>query len=420
MLYTGGTTGTPKLAIRSHLNEVCVPFIANLYNKTLNRDETVLACTPLFHALAPFTSGTFAFSVGGHVVVLTPLGFKDSSVVRNIYKIIEYYRAVCLFLVPTMLLMLLDPPLEGTDISSFRWVNCGGSPLSQAIIRRWEAKTNVKIVQGYGLTEATSITSMDPMDGERRIGSIGLRMPYVQQEVFVLDERGGFLRHADPNEIGTICIKGPTVMKGYMDPGHNSRAWAKEGWLNTGDLGRRDSDGYFWLTGRSKEVIRRSGHNIDPAIIEDSIYRLEGVRVAAAVAKPDPYAGEVPCLYVQLKEGSHLTKEKIMDYMKEHIGERFATPKEIIIVDDMPLTGVGKIFKPALYWDAVKRTYEADLSVLEDRVEFYRVDVREDRVTGILATVTVKPVAGTAREHIEKRVKEVLAPYSVPYRVEVI
>ncbi len=420
MLYTGGTTGAPKLAVRSHLNEVCVPFIANLYNGTLTPGETVLGCTPLFHALAPFTSGTFAFSVGGHVVILSPFGFKDPSIVMSFYKIIEHYRAVCLFLVPTMLLMLLDTPLNGADISSFRWVNCGGSPLSEEIIQRWEAKTSVKIVQGYGLTEATSITSMDPMDGERRVGSIGLRMPYIQHEVFILDEKGSFLRKAEQSEVGTICIKGPTVMKGYMDPDHDRRAWAKEKWLNTGDRGRRDPDGYFWLTGRSKELIRRSGNNIDPAIIEDIIYKLEGVQVAAAVPKPDPYAGEVPCLYVQLKGGSNLTKEKIMDYMREHIGERMAVPKEVVIIDEIPLTPVGKIFKPALCWDAVKRAYETALSVLEARVEFYKVDAIEDKNMGMIATVTIKPSHETAGDKIEEGVKEVLAPYSVPYRVEVV
>ena len=126
-------------------------------------------------------------------------------------------------------------------------------------------------------------------------------------------------------------------------------------------------------------------------VIEHPIYKLEGIQVAAAVAKPDPHAGEVVCLYVQLKEGCNLTKEDIMDYLKEHIGERAALPKEVIIVDSMPLTTVGKVFKPALHWDAVKRAYEDELSVLKNQVNFYKVDVGEDKAVGTLATVTVKP-----------------------------
>jgi fatty-acyl-CoA synthase len=420
MLYTGGTTGTPKLAIRSHFNEVSIPFITNLYNQTLHPGEVVFACTPLFHTLGPVAEGTFAFSVGGHVLVLTHIGLRDSAIVKNIYKIIDHYKAVCSFLVPTILYTLIDTPVNDADISSFRWVSIGGSPLSKEIIYKWESKTSAKILQCYGLTEATAFTSMDPLDGERRVGSTGLRLPYLQQRVFVLDENGAIVREAEQQEIGTICIKGPTIMKGYMDPDHNKRAFAKEGWLNTGDLARQDADGYFWLTGRSKELIRRSGHNIDPAVIEHPLYKLEGIHLVAAVAKPDSYAGEVVSLYVQLKPGHNVTKEDIMDYLKQHIGERAAIPKEIIFIDSMPLTTVGKIFKPALHWDTVRRTLEGELSVLRDEVELCSVSVGEDKAVGTLATVTAKANAGTEREHVEKRIREILAPYAVRYRVEML
>jgi len=420
MLYTGGTTGTPKLAVRVHFNEACIPFITNLYNQTLDPGETVLGCTPLFHTLAPVAAGTFAFSVGARVLMLSPFSFKDTAIVRNIFRIIEHYRATCTFLVPTMLFMMLDVPVDGADISSFRWVNCGGSPLSKEIIHRWEAKTRAKIVQCYGLTEATAFTSMDPLDGQRRVGSIGLRMPYFQQKIFVLDEKGSFVRETKPNEIGTICIKSPTIMMRYVDDDHNRRAWAKEGWLNTGDLGRQDPDGYFWLTGRSKELIRRSGHNIDPAVIEHPLYKLDGIQTAAAVAKPDPMAGEVVCLYVQLKKGYNLTKEEIMRYLEEHIGERAAIPKEIILTETIPLTPVGKIFKPALHWDAVKRAYESELSVLKEHLESCIVEVREDKAFGVLATITVRPGGKTEAGHIEKRIAEILSPYAVRYSIEIV
>jgi fatty-acyl-CoA synthase len=420
MLYTGGTTGTPKLAIRSHFNEVCIPFIMNLVDGSLSPGESLLGITPLFHTLGQVGAGTLAFCTGGRVVVLTPYGFRDTSVVKNIYKIIEHYRAVDIFLVPTIIFAMLDVPVEGADISSFRRVSCGGAPMSKEIVERWETKTNAKIWQGYGLTEGTAMTSGDPPDGERRIGSIGLRLPYFQHKIFLLDEKGRFIEQAKTDEIGTICMKGPNVMKGYMDVNHNEKAWAKVGWLNTGDMGRQDADGYIWLTGRSKEIIRRSGHNIDPAVIESPVYKLEGVHVAAAVPKPDPYAGEVACLYVQLKEGYSLTKETIMRYLQEHIGEKAAIPKEIVIVDNIPITTIGKVFKPALRLDAVKRAYETALSPIQDKVKSFKVDVREDKALGIVANVILKPNTGIEGENITSNVKDILSPFTIPYRIEIV
>jgi fatty-acyl-CoA synthase len=418
MLYTGGTTGAPKLAARTHFNEACMPFIANLCGM-LNSGDTLLGGTPLFHALAHVASGTIAFAVGAHVLLLSPNGFRDTSIVRNIYRIIERYRAVGVFLVPTTLLMLIDTPIDGADISSLRWVNCGGSPLSAEIVNRWESKTNIKIVQCYGLTESIAFASQDPVHGERRIGSAGLRMPYVQEKILILDEKGNFIRDAQPDEIGSVCVKGPNIFKGYMDPDQNRKAWPQDKWLNTGDLGKQDSEGYFWLTGRSKELIRRGGHNIDPAIIEGPLYKLDGVLMGAAVAKPDPYAGEVVSVYVQLRENSNLTKEEILAYLKEHVGERAAIPKDIVIIENMPVTPVGKIFKPALHWDAVKRAYESELQVIRNLVEFLKVDVGEDKVHGSLASISLKPLQGVSLEDLETRIKEILLPYSVAFRIVV-
>ena len=420
MLYTGGTTGAPKLALRTHLNETSNPVILNMERGMPGTGETILGCTPLFHTLATVAAGSLAFSVGGHVTILTPIGFRDDSIVKNFYKIVELYRGVCTFLVPTMLLRLLDVPISGADLSSLRWINFGGATLSVAIVERFETKSGIRVTQGYGMTEATSLTSMDPLEGERRIGSMGLRLPYVQQKIFILDDSGNFVREAQSDEIGTVCLSGPTIMKRYMDTDQNSRAWVKGEWLNSGDLARKDPEGYFWFTGRSKELIRRSGHNIDPAVVEHSVHKLAGIHTAAAVAKPDPYAGETVCLYVQLKEDSDLSKEDIMAYLRENMGERAAVPKEVVIIDKMPLTPVGKIFKPSLKWDAIKRAYEIELSALEDDVQFYRVDVAEDNMVGTLATVILKPKSGREDEQLKTRVNELLASYSITYRIEIV
>jgi fatty-acyl-CoA synthase len=157
-------------------------------------------------------------------------------------------------------------------------------------------------------------------------------------KVLVVDEEGHAEREAETDEIGSICVKGPNVFGGYLEAAHNRAIWAKEGWLNTGDLGRQDADGYFWLTGRKKELIIRGGHNIDPAVIEDPLYRLDQIQTAAAVGRPDPHAGEVPVVYVELQEGATLTADAILDYLRKEVGERAAVPKEVYVLDTIPLT----------------------------------------------------------------------------------
>jgi fatty-acyl-CoA synthase len=275
----------------------------------------------------------------------------------------------------------------------------------------------MRILEGYGLTEGTLVSSANPLYGERKVGSVGLRIPYQEMKVFVEDPSG--YRQARTDEIGCICVRGPNVFPGYLEEEHNKGVWIEGGWFNTGDLGREDADGYFWLTGRKKELIIRGGHNIDPALIEDPLYRLADVRVAAAVGRPDPHAGEVPVAYVQLQKGSGLTAEKILDHLKKEVGERAAVPKEVVILDEMPLTPVGKIFKPALRWDAIRRVYEQELQSLGKMADSVEVKVGEDKVHGSLATLIVKPAAGVSRKAIEDKVDELLGRYTIRYRLEI-
>jgi len=235
-----------------------------------------------------------------------------------------------------------------------------------------------------------------------------------------VDDQGRFVREAATDEIGSVCISGPNVFAGYLDDAHNKGTRPKEGWFNTGDLGRQDADGYFWLTGRKKDLIIRGGHNIDHAAIEDPLYRIPGVQMAAAVGRPDPHAGEVPVAYVEVQAGTGLTSEAILEKMKEEIGERAAIPKEIFIVERIPLTPVGKIFKPALRWDSVKRVYESELQKLSDLAESITVTVGEDKVHGSMATIAIKSASGVTAETIKTKVDEILGLYTTRYRVEVV
>jgi fatty-acyl-CoA synthase len=196
------------------------------------------------------------------------------------------------------------------------------------------------------------ISSINPPRGERRVGSIGLRIPGQDMKAVILDDSGRYLRDCVGDEPGMLVISGPNVFAGYALPEQNERLWVDTGdgkrWLNTGDLGRGDTDGYFRLTGRKKDLIIRGGHNIDPAAIEEPLHRHPAVQLAAAVGRPDAHAGELPVAYVQLKPGAQATEQELAKFVRERIGERTAVPKHIRIVDAMPLTGVGKIFKPEL------------------------------------------------------------------------
>jgi len=353
------------------------------------------------------------------VVMCSPLGYRDPSVLKNFFKIVSKYRAASFSCVPTVLSVLLDVPVAGADISSLRYAVCGAAPLSVELFKRFEAHSGMKILEGYGLTEGACASLINPRDGVRKVGSIGIRMPYQQVKIAVLDEAGEFARDAAPGEIGVVAIKGPNVFRGYVEEAHNRGLWIQGDWLNTGDLGRMDEDSYVWLTGRKKELIIRGGHNLDPQAIEEPIYRMQAVSVVAAVGKPDAHAGEVPVAYVQLKEGASATPEEILEYAKTHIGERAAVPKEVFILDRIPLTPVGKIFKPALRWDAVRRAYEAELEGLTGLAAAVEVEAGEHKVHGTLARIKVKAASGVKEEAIRERVSQLLARYTVRYELEV-
>ncbi len=416
ILHTGGTTGTPKLAPRSHMNEVTMALMVNIH-KVFHQGDTVLGGLPLFHNYGLMGTGLYPFSIGAHVVMLTPVGFRDPSVLTNLWKIVEHYKAVFFNVVPTVISMLLDVPKGDADISSLRFTICGAAPLSVEMANRFVEYTGVSVVEGYGLTEGTSSSSMSPIQGLIKIGSVGLRWPYQEMKIFITDEVGNYVRDAETDEIGSLCIKGPNVFKGYLEDRHNKGIWPKKDWLNTGDMGRQDADNYFWVTGRLKELIIRGGHNIDPALIEEPLYQLPEVLLAAAIGKPDSRVGELPVAYVQLHPGSTLTVEKILEHLQRAVGERAAIPKEVYIVDEMPLTTVGKIFKPALKREVIKKVYLQELQTLGNMVEQMDFEIGEDKIHGSLAVITVKAAQSVEKDAIRRKVDELLAAHTTQYQL---
>ncbi len=408
---TGGTTGLPKIACRAHGSEV---FDAWAIGLTLGpRDRRTFFCgLPLFHVNGQLVTGLLPWTRGDHVVLGTPQGYRGNGVLQHFWQIVEKFKINFFSGVPTVYASLLQQPIGSSDISSLEYALCGAAPMPDELFRNFESKTGVRILEGYGLTEGACVSSINPPGGERRIGSIGLRLPYQAMLAVILGQDGRYIREARVGEIGTIVIRGPNVFHGYLNDEDDRSIWIEidgQKWLNTGDLGRKDTEGYFWLTGRSKELIIRGGHNIDPMLIEEPLLRHPDVQMAAAVARPDAYYGELPVAYVQLRTGATATEEAMLEYAKSAIGERAAWPKGIRFIGQMPQTAVGKLFKPALRRMEIR---DALLAALNNAgLGDSRLDLVEDAQSGLRVNVYV------STEDNKEKAEAVLARYPFAFAV---
>lgn len=420
--HTGGTTGTPKLARHSHFNEVYDAWAAAQFID-ISAEKVLFCGLPLFHVNGVIVTGMLPFMHGASVVLGTPQGYRGG-VIPNFWSIVEHYKINFFSGVPTVYSSLLNVPLQEQDISSLEFAVCGAAPLPVEVFQNFENKTNVRILEGYGLTEGTCISAINPPFGERRIGSIGFRLPFQEMKVVRLDENDAYERDCAADEIGTIVVRGPNVFSGYTEEDHNRAVWLDAGdgqgsWLNTGDLGRQDAEGYFWLTGRVKELIIRGGHNIDPRLIEDPLIEHPDVALAAAVGRPDAHAGEIPVAYVQLQPGAGATEETLLAYAQEHIGERAAVPKAIHIVEEVPQTAVGKIFKPYLVQLEVEDVFKEVAGGVEG-VAGVEVHVGPHKLHGIAAKVQVTADPAVERSALEAALQHALGQYAVFYEITVL
>ena len=411
--HTGGTTGTPKLAKHTHFMEVHDAWAITLVADATS-DDVFMCGLPLYHVNGVIITGLAPFSKGATVLLPSAAGYRDTEFMMRFFKIVEKYRVTFFSAVPTVYSALLQIPLGDADVSSLKYAICGAAPMPVETFTAFEKKTGIKILEGYGLTEGTCASSVNPKDGERRVGSIGIRFPYQPMKTVILDENGHYVRDCRPDEQGIIVIKGPNVFPGYVQEEHNKGIWVQPGWFNTGDIGRQDNDGYFWITGRAKDLIIRGGHNIDPAMIEEPVYRHPAVALAAAVGKPDVYAGEVPVLYVSLKKDASATPEEILAYAKENIVERAAVPKAVYILDTMPVTAIGKIFKPQLRWDAARRAFEEALEPVQSAVSSLKVEVGPHSVYGTMAKISV---SGGEKQAVEKQIHDLLSGFTIRYEI---
>ena len=414
--HTGGTTGTPKLVRHTHANQVYQAWAINLVLKA-KPGGTLLFGMPLFHVGGSLTQALQTFSAGGSLVVLSGAGWRNPNAVRNIWSLVARYRPETLSSVPTVLAATLAVPPGAADISSLRYAAGGGSAIPVAVGQAIMDKLKLPVVEVYGMTETASVHTMAYPDQPIRLGSVGLPLPYAQVRIVKLDADGRYERDCAVDEIGVVIMAGPGVFSGYLDAAHNKGAFIDGHWVNSGDLGRLDADGFLWITGRAKDLVIRGGHNIDPAPVEEILFQHPAVGFAAVVGQPDAYAGELPIGYVQLKPGAAVQPGELEDWVRARTPERAAVPVQIIPIDPMPVTGVGKVFKPQLRWDAATRVFTKVLSQLTDRGIDCTVKVGAHGSHGSIATVTLRNVPAESREAIANEVHTLLAPFVIRHEV---
>jgi fatty-acyl-CoA synthase len=420
-VHSGGTTGLPKIVKLSHRNMSYRHWTLQLATK-LFVGEVIPHDTPMFHVGGLIGRCLPPLASGASILIPSIMGARDKRYIANYWKFVEKYRLTRLSGVPTTLAVLAKSPPHQIDLSSLEpYFITGATALPISVRQAFERVSGVRVLNSYGMTENTASIAIDPRDGVSKEAGSGIRLPYTQIRAVAMNEHGGDTRPCGPNEIGMLQIKSPGITPGYLNPAHEAGSRTDDGWLITGDLGRVDDDGYVFVTGRAKDIIIRGGHNIDPALIEEPLLQLPEVLHAAAVGKPDSYAGEIPVAYVQLVRGARTKAADIVAFLQERIAERAALPKEIIIVDKLPLTGVGKPLKTALRRDIAERTFRSLLSEAtglsweSGRLE---IAVQPHPTRGVVVAIvgTGVPVAEQAAQ--TARISETMNSYTFAYTVE--
>ena len=403
--HTGGTTGMPKVAQHRYSGMIYNGWIGDTLLFT--EEDNVICPLPMFHVFAVHVIMMAMISSGAHVVFPTPQGYRGDGVFDNFWKLIERWQITFVITVPTAISALMQRPVDA-DISSIKTAFSGSSPLPLELFKKFEGATGVNIVEGYGLTEATCLVSCNPVGGLKKVGSVGLPLPYT--DVKILMDTADGPKEMGVDEIGEVCVDNHGVYAGntYTEAEKNQNLYHFDTYLRTGDLGRIDEDGYLWITGRAKDLIIRGGHNIDPAEIEEALAGHDAVAMVGAIGQPDAHSGELPCAYVELVQGASVSVDELMEYAKANIHERAAFPKYIEVLDELPKTAVGKVFKPDLRKSAITRIYDKALS---DAGLAVRVaEVQDNKKQGLLAMLT--PVEGVS----DAQVTDVLGSFTRPWQ----
>ena len=406
LFHTGGTTGAPKLAQHTQGNEAHTAWFAHAF---YDIDEQAVQVNgfPLFHVAGAFVYGLAWLAVGARQVLPTLSGMRNTGFVQRYWRFCEREGVTHLACVPTVLSSLLQVPVDA-PLAHIRVAYTGGSPLPSELAQRFETATGIAVRNILGMTECAGLVSIEPLRGPRTPGSAGLRLPYT--EVHAVPWRDGvaqLARRCAPGETGVIVLSGPHVSPGYRDAARNAGMF-EQGWIVSGDRGHVDGAGRICITGRAKDVIIRGSHNIDPGLVEDAFLAHPAVAQCAVVAEPDAYAGEVPVAFVVLRAGSELTGEALLREVAPHVYERPAVPRRVVLVDALPMTAIGKIFKPALRLRAIEMALQALAQPLAGE-RSVQVQAREQGG----GQAAVMALGGAPDDTLTQRLREALATIAV-------
>jgi len=337
--YTGGTTGVPKAAVLTHRNLVCDTIqAAHWFPGLIHGRERAMAVLPFFHIYGMTAVLNFSIRLGAAIILIPR--FDPQMVLRAVHK----YRPTVFHGVPTMYMALLNhPKLASYNLRSIRACISGAMALPQEVQRTWEAATGGRLVEGYGLTEASPITHCNPVLERRKAGSIGV--PFPDTDARIADSESG--RTLPPGEVGELAVRGPQVMRGYLNRPEETAAVLRDGWLFTGDMARMDEDGFFYIVDRKKEMINVGGLKVYPREVEEVLYQHPAVREAAVIGAPDPLRGEVVKAFVALREGASASPEEIIAFCRERLAP-YKTPRTVGFRESLPKSLIGKILRRAL------------------------------------------------------------------------
>ncbi|MBI5275629.1 MAG: AMP-binding protein [Burkholderiales bacterium] len=379
LFHTGGTTGAPKLVQHTHANEAHTSWFAHRFY-AFDEHTVEINGFPLFHVAGAFVYGLALLAIGATQVLPTVTGMRNAAFMRNYWKFCERERVTALACVPTILAGLCNLPADA-DISRVEVAYTGGSPLPTELAARFEAATGIPVRNILGMTECAGLVSIEPRRAPRVPGSAGLRLPY--SEVKVRDD-------------GVIVLRGPHVSPGYTDAARNAGMF-EDGWLVSGDLGHIDAQGYIHVTGRAKDVIIRGSHNIDPVLVEEAFLKHPAVAMCAVVGEPDAHAGEVPMAFVSLKPGAAIGPDALLAEVAPHVYERPAVPRRVVVLDALPVTAIGKVFKPALRQRAaeiqLRELFGAEVTVTDERAVVHAegTQTRRDALGAMALKVDFRP-----------------------------
>lgn len=410
LFHTGGTTGRPKLVQLTHGNQIHAAFgFAQVFG--YDEADTVINGFPFFHVGGTMTVGLAVLAAGGHVVVPSPYALRPPAVIAGYWRIVEHFRATVIGAVPTSIAALTNAWVPGTDVSCVRMAGTGGAIMPAAVGERFQAVTGIRLFETYGMTETAAAIAFNPGRGTPVAGSVGFRAPFSQTRIVRI---GAEHEICAPGERGLVQVRGPQVFPGYVEAAQNAGVLAPDGWLTTGDVGYLTADQRLVLTGREKDLIVRSGHNIDPAAIEDVANRHPDVHISAAVGMPDQYAGEVPILFVVPKPGvARIDVAALGTYMDQNVHEPPARPRCILVIDALPVTAVGKIFKPALREMAIREKLRQEIERACGASARADVEVVTDAKGRILARVAVTGASAAQIDALREALRPLPQDYSI-------